>query len=124
MKLMQKTFVSLGILATCIALTSTNGSFARVENQESNEAAKTYIREQNIERNAAPGNQVVIGYLQTRDKIVTISRGPKGAVYTIKTTDGKTLAARLNEKRLQAKYPEIYNQIKSGLAANDATLRR
>lgn len=66
----------------------------------------------------------VIGYLHTRDKIVTIVREPNGTVYTIKTKSGKTLATRIREEDLQAKYPDVYRQVKDGRAGNDATLRR
>ena len=74
-------------------------------------------------RQAASTEQAVIGHLQSRNRIVTVTRGPKGVFYTIKTKDGKTLATKLGEKDLQAKYPDVYYQIKSGVAANDATLR-
>jgi hypothetical protein len=66
----------------------------------------------------------VIGYLHTRDKIITIVRGPNGTVYTIKTKSGKTLATKARERDLQAKFPDVYRQVKDGLAGNDATLRR
>jgi hypothetical protein len=107
MKLIKGILVSLGILAICIALMP----------------ATSPAGEQNGKPQTPAGKYVVIGHLQSRDKIVTISLGPKGAVYTIKNKAGRILAAQIQEKDLQDKYPSIYYQITSGVAGNDAILR-
>jgi hypothetical protein len=123
MKLMKGVFSCLSILALYVVLTPAGRSFCRVGDQKV-EAVKSEAGQQNKRRQTPDRKYVVIGSLQTRDKVVTISQGAKGIVYTIKTKDGKTVAKELTEKDLQAKYPGVYRQIKSGLAANDATLRR
>jgi hypothetical protein len=115
MRLMKRAYIGVSVLAVCIAFTMVDRAFTRVGDQGSNEPAVSSQKD---------GKYVVIGSLQTRDKIVTISRGPKGIVYTIQDKDGKIVGKRLQEKDLQAKYPGIYQQIKSGLAGNDATLRK
>ena len=86
--------------------------------QEENQSDKPAIS-QSGERNEG----AVICYLQSRNNIVTISSGPDGNVYTVRTKDGKTMAAKLNEADFQEKYPALYQQIKSSVAGNDATLR-
>ena len=64
----------------------------------------------------------VIGHLESRNRIITITSGPKGPLYTVKTKDGKTLATKIDEKALQAQYPDIYHELKSGVAGDDATV--
>jgi len=97
-----------GIISVCIGLSITARSFAQDENKKPQVTDK---------------NSVVFGYLQSRDRIVTISRGPKGTFYTIKNKNGKILAEDISEKELKEKYPSVYSQVKYGLAGNDATLR-
>lgn len=119
MKPMKAVFICSSILAVCIALILAGGSFAQVDSQTQSLSA-----EKKNAKKASPDKDIVIGHLQSRDKIVTISKGQKGSVYTIKTRDGKTLKANLSEKDFQAKYPTLYEQVKYGLAGNDATLRK
>ena len=124
MKFMKGMSSWLSIFALCVILTPADRSFGRVGDQKGDKPVKSQAGQQNKRQQTPAQKYVVIGSLQSRDKVVTISQGPKGIVYTIKTKDGKTVAKELNEKDLQAKYPGIYHQVKSGLAANDATLRR
>jgi len=107
MKLIKTALICSCILAICFVSVLTDRSFAEKKSKQ-----------------ASIKNDVVIGHLQTRDRVVTISKGQKGIAYTVKTRDGKTLDANLNEKNFQAKYQSLYDQIKDGRAGNDATLRR
>jgi hypothetical protein len=118
MKLIKTVSISLSILVVCIALMMANGSFAQDERQRSNDPAKS----QSVAQTKSE-KEVVLGYLHARDKIITIMRGPEGSAFTVKTSDGRILDSKLNEKSLQAKYPTLSNQIKYGLAGNDASLR-
>jgi len=86
-------------------------------------AAILLAQDDNKKPQVTDKNSTVIGYMQSRDRIVTISTGPKGTVYTIKNKDGKALAENISEKDLQEKYPSVYSQVKYGLVGNDATLR-
>ena len=63
----------------------------------------------------------VIGHLEFRDKIVTISSSSSGPRYTIATKEGNTVASRLGEQELHAKFPELYQMMKTGEAGNDAS---
>jgi hypothetical protein len=86
--------------------------------------ARSIAQDENKKSQTINNNSVVIGYMQSRDRVVTISQGPNGAVYTIKNKDGKVLAENFSEKDLKEKYPSVYSQIKYGLAGNDARLRK
>jgi hypothetical protein len=121
---MKTIVISISVLAICIVLTMPDSSLAQTANQNKKEPSKSKVVEQEQGRQAPAGKDVVIGYLESRDRVVTLFRGAKGTVCTVKTKDGKTLATKINEKDLQAQYPALYDQIKYGVAGNDATLRR
>jgi len=104
MKLLKKALLLMTIPALCIGLNAADRSSGIGQDRG---------KEDNV-----------IGYLYTRDKIISIVRNPSGIVYTIKSKSGKTLATKVREKDLQAKFPDVYRQVKDGLAGNDATLRR
>ncbi len=109
MSLTRKIVISLTALTVFIAVAMVDWSVS--QQAEPNKTQK-----------ASAGKYVVIGSLQSRDKVVTISQGPKGIVYTVQNKNGKILAHRIKEKDLQAKYPGIYSQVKTGLAGNGAFL--
>lgn len=64
----------------------------------------------------------VIGYLETRDRVITIKSGPKGTVYSVATKDGKILHENLSAEQLKAQAPEIHDFIKTGVG-RDARVR-
>jgi len=73
---------------------------------------------------AKSGDQLtVIGYLEKRDRVITIKSGLKGPVYSVATKDGKVLFEHLSAEQLKAQAPEIHDLIKTGLAG-DARVRR
>src|SRR5437867_596779 len=45
----------------------------------------------------------VIGYLEKRDRTITIKSGPDGPLYSVKTRDGKVLFENLSGEQLRAK---------------------
>ena len=57
------------------------------------------------------GPFVVIGHLQHRDRVVTVKSGTQGPVYSVSTTDGKTLFENLTAEQLKTESPDIYNVI-------------
>jgi hypothetical protein len=64
----------------------------------------------------------VIGYLEKRDRVITIKSGPKGTVYSVATKDGKTLFENVSSEQLKAQAPELHDLIKTGVAG-DARVR-
>ncbi|MHB8524430.1 MAG: hypothetical protein ACYDH9_27240 [Limisphaerales bacterium] len=60
-----------------------------------------------------PAPAPVIGYLETRDRVITIQAGSK---YTVKTKAGKVLAENISVDKLQAAYPDLYKLVNTGVA--------
>jgi hypothetical protein len=119
MKPEKAAFICSTILAVGFAWMPAGSLFAQSGDPPKPASAVTKTVEK-----ASPGTGAVIGHLQSRDKVVTISKGKKGTVYTVKDKDGKMLNADLSEKDFQSKYPALYDQVKHGLAGNDASLRK
>ena len=66
-----------------------------------------------------PGSDApVIGYLEKRRQTITIKAGAQGPLYSVKTTEGKTLFENLTADQLRAQAPEIHELIKSAVAAS------
>ena len=64
----------------------------------------------------------VIGHLHARDKIVTITSGSDGPVFSVKSSNGDKLADLLSIYELIARFPDLENVVKRGIAGNDASL--
>jgi len=71
---------------------------------------------------ATDGHYAVIGYLEKRDRVITIKAGPQGPVYSVATKDGKILHENLSAEQLKAQSPELHELIKTGVAG-DARMR-
>ncbi len=61
----------------------------------------------------------VIVYLETRNEVVSIMSGYRGAVYTVTTKDGRILGRHLTEQELQVKLPNIYHFLKTSYADDE-----
>jgi hypothetical protein len=75
----------------------------------------------------AADNLPVIGYLEKRDRTITIKAGPKGPLYSVQTADGKVLCENLSADQLRAQAPELSEFLKTAVAgaasANKADAR-
>lgn len=58
----------------------------------------------------------VVGYIEKRDRTITIKAGPKGPVYSVKTADGKILFENLSQEQLSANAPELGEFLKTAVA--------
>jgi hypothetical protein len=67
-------------------------------------------------RSEKKDNLPVIGYLEKRDRVITIKSGPKGAVYTVADKAGKVLFENVSIEQLKAQAPELHQLIKTGVA--------
>jgi hypothetical protein len=69
----------------------------------------------------------VVGYLEKRDRTITIKAGPKGPLYSVKTADGKVLCENLSKEQLRAQSPELAELLNNAVAgaagANKADAR-
>ena len=64
-------------------------------------------------------NLRTVGYIEKRDRTITIKAGPKGPVYSVKTTDGKVLFENVSAEQLRAQAPELHEFLKSAVAGTD-----
>jgi len=58
----------------------------------------------------------VIGYIEKRDRTITIKAGPKGPLYSVKTADGKVLCENLSREQLSAQAPGLAEFLKTAIA--------
>jgi hypothetical protein len=117
---MKRVFLvgSLFVVATVLTTLGT----APAQSHKTSDIPGTKSTAQKKSGQTVPQGASVIGHLESKDRIITVSKGPKGPLYTITTKDGKILATKIDEKSLQAKYPDLYHQVKTGIAGNDARL--
>ena len=69
----------------------------------------------------AAADYPIIGYLEKRDRTITIKSGPKGTLYSVKTADGKVLCENLSADQLRAQAPELHEFLKTAIAGNQGT---
>ncbi len=55
----------------------------------------------------------LIGYLETKDRVITVVGGSK---YTVKTKTGKVLAENIGLDKLQARFPDLYKLVDGSVA--------
>jgi hypothetical protein len=67
---------------------------------------------------AATSDYPVIGYIEKRDRTITIKAGPRGTLYSVATKDGKVLCKNLSEEQLRAEAPELHEFIKTAGAGS------
>ncbi len=60
----------------------------------------------------------VLGYLETRDKIITITAGPQ-ATYTVRTKQGKLLAKNVTATQLRAQFPDLHRIVERAIAGGE-----
>jgi hypothetical protein len=116
------TFVSLGTVILLAGLDSMAGDGEKTQPAKAPDAKATTP----TPKPAAAADFPVIGYLEKQGKVITIKSGPKGTVYSAKTTEGKVLFENISAEQMRAQAPELHEFIKSAVAANsggDARLR-
>jgi hypothetical protein len=60
----------------------------------------------------------IIGYIEKRDRTITIKSGPKETIYSVKSADGKVLCNNLTLEQLRAQSPELHEFVKTAVAGN------
>ncbi|PSM49691.1 hypothetical protein C7Y66_07910 [Chroococcidiopsis sp. CCALA 051] len=61
-------------------------------------------------------NRRIITQLELRDRIVKITSGSQGLIYSVISPDGTVLDANLNETQLAQKHPELYEKVRPAVA--------
>ena len=97
-------------------------SETRAERLKIERTLRAYFEQRRNARKMAAGGKgelkpSVIGHITTRKVRVTIRNGAKGAVYELRTPDGKTiLAAELTPDQLQAYDPKLHKLVDQAMA--------
>lgn len=58
----------------------------------------------------------VIGCLKTRDQVITITTGPDGPLYTIKSKEDRLIALNLSGEELATRFPALHEMMEKSLA--------
>jgi hypothetical protein len=101
---------------------------ALAEEKTNQKSAPKPATPQKVQTEASPTPVVsdthspIIGYIERRDQTITIRSGPKGAIYSVKTKDGKVLFENLSAEQLQARAPELHDFIKTAVAGKGAMM--
>jgi len=64
----------------------------------------------------------VIGYVQTRDKVIVVHAGPDSPLYTVRSMNGNALAVGLSAAELSARFPELKDMVGRAIAIGDLSL--
>jgi hypothetical protein len=56
-----------------------------------------------------------------RDRTITVTSDSNGLLYSVSTKDGTVLNANLREEQLQAKYPDVYENVRPAIASDKVT---
>src|SRR5215471_16036916 len=114
----MKSCVIAGLLVVLLGLTSvaqdkTQGASSPKPAAEPKTSAEPKSPVVSTNKAAARETYTVIGYLEKRDRVITIKSGPKGAIYTVATKSGKVLFENVTAEQLRAQAPEIHQLIKT-----------
>ncbi len=99
--------------------------FVAAEDKTDNKpASATATKDAQSAQIQASINFLVLGYIETRGREITIKSGPKGRVYSVKTSDGKILCENASLEELRAKAPELHDFVKTGVAQGSAGTKK
>jgi hypothetical protein len=113
----MKKYVVSAIVIGCFSLVLAEDA-KQIVSKATNAPAASVATPQTKKEESYP----VIGYLEKRDRVITIKSSPQGTIYSIATKDGKILHENLSAEQLKAQAPELYEMIKTG-TAGDASKR-
>ena len=107
----------LGILLI-VGVFSMNG-FSKLAADEPSKSSKATPEEEIVVFEPAEGKQSkgsVIGSLKTRDQVITITAGPDGPLYTIKSKEGGLIAINISGEELASRFPDLHEKMEKSLA--------
>ena len=107
----------LGILLI-VGVFSING-FSELAADEPAKSSKATLEEEMVVFQPEKGEQSkgsVIGHLKTRDQVITITAGPDGSLYTIKSKEGGMIALNISDEELASRFPDLHEKIEKSLA--------
>src|SRR5262245_3772357 len=114
--------LELKVLFACATLAAGSGLLLSQEKSSPTAPAKTNSSSKpsvnSATNNAAPSDFPIIGYLEKRERTITIKSGPKGTIYSVKSADGKIHCNNVTLNQLRAQSPELYHFVKTAVAGN------
>jgi hypothetical protein len=111
----QKNILALFIFITVILVSGLVGLAA----DEPATSPQAMQEEEAVVSQAKEGEQpdgTLIGHLETRDQVISITAGPGGPLYTIRSNEGQEIAMHLTEEELAARFPDLHEQIEKSMA--------
>jgi hypothetical protein len=110
------------LLFSCATLVVGTGSLLSQEKTSSTmrveQAPSPKTTAQAATNNSAAPDFPIIGYIEKRDRTITIKAGPKGTIYSVKSADGKVLCNNVTLEQLRAQSPELHEFVKTAVAGN------
>ena len=107
----------LGILLI-VGVFSMNG-FSKLAADEPAKSSQATPEEEAVACQVKEGEQpdgTVIGHLKTRDQVISITTGPDGPLYTIRSKEGLEIALHLTIEELATRFPDLHVKIEKSLA--------
>lgn len=111
----RKTVLSIFLI---IGVLSVNG-FSKLAADEQTTSSQGTSEDEMVVFQPVEGKKTegsVIGRLKTRDRVITITSGPDGPLYTIESKEGELIAANLSGEELATRFPALYKKIEKSLA--------
>ncbi|MEY2427831.1 MAG: hypothetical protein QOJ40_716 [Verrucomicrobiota bacterium] len=116
MKTSWKILIADLVLAGLVTLVLAEDKPAKSAATKASDAGISNLRS----KKSTPPDFPIIGYIEKRDRTITIKAGPKGTLYSVRSADGKTMLENLSAEQLHAKAPELDEFIKSAVVGNSA----
>src|SRR6266436_5673870 len=112
--------INLKLLFTCATLVAGTSLLLSQEKFSPTAPAKQTPspKAKSAATNAPVSDFPIIGYIEKRDRTITIKSGPKETIYSVKSADGKLLCNNLTLEQLRAQSPELHEFVKTAVAGN------
>jgi len=62
----------------------------------------------------------VVGFIEKREKVITLKAGPEGTLYTIEKKNGELLVEDVSEQHLFSEFRDLYKFVKNAIASADS----
>jgi len=118
--------INLKLLFACAILVVGTSSLLSQEKSSPTTPAKQTPspKAKSAATNASVSDFPIIGYIEKRDRTITIKSGAKETIYSVKAADGKVLCNNLTLEQLRAQSPELHefvnaDEIARGLSPFD-----
>lgn len=108
----RKTVLSILLIIGVFSVSKLAADEQATSSQATPEEEMVVFQPEEGERSKGP----VIGHLKTRDQVITITAGPDGPLYTIKSKEGAVIASHLSGEELASRFPDLHKKIEKSLA--------